>query len=75
MLTTDHPVGILGRALKSGTEYSPERPKSNNLDTPKFLGYPTPKQASNKTTQVVDSNLLSVSTCVTLERGELTIPP
>lgn len=59
----DHPDVVLCGALKSGTENSPGGAESNCLDTAIAVTERSTDETTNKSTEVVDRNLLKSATC------------
>ena len=56
-LTTDHPVVILSRALKGGSNDRPDRSECNGLDTAKLITKPASNETADEGTQVINGNL------------------
>ena len=59
--SADHPVVVLGRALKAGTENGPASTESDCLDTPIAVTERAPDETTHEGTEIVDGNLLQVS--------------
>lgn len=53
LLTTNHPIMILRRALQARTHNSPNRSDSNGLDSPHAITQPTAEQSAEQRPQII----------------------
>lgn len=73
VLTADHPVMILGRALQTRTQDSPNRAHSNGLDSSHTISQPTTKQTAEQRPQIVDGHNSTLQQGIGDHRGQLAI--